>query len=217
VAIQCAPVFLGFGARSRSSAPGDSARRIARAVALNLVSQEIGARGRKRPGARGAVIALFLAIAYIGARAAAHQRAIELLNAHTYRDEAPVRLTAFPTASPLHWHGVVETQSALHQAEVSLMPGAEFDASAARSQRKPDDSLILQHAVATEAARNFLAAARFPLALVRPLEDGFEVRIEDLRAPEVSSVSGEIVAVVTLNSRQEVTGSKLQFAAETKR
>jgi inner membrane protein len=185
---------------------------------LNLVGEEIGARKRRRPGARGALVALCLAAAYMGGRAVAHRRADVLVNSHTYRQEAPIRTGAFPTASPLLWRGVVETETAIHEAEISLAPGVEFDADAARNLFKPDDSSVLRQAAASNAARKFLAFARFPLARVQPLPDGFEVQIRDLREPAGTAAgTAEIVAVIMLNARQEVTHSDLEFAAEAQR
>jgi hypothetical protein len=177
---------------------------------LHLVSEEIGERGHKRPGARGALIALALAALYIGVRAMEHQRTMALLDSHVYRQEAPIQAGAFPTVSPLLWRGVVETETAMHEMDVSLMPGAEFDARAARTLFKPENSQVLQRAVATEAAQAFLAFARFPLARVQPGQNGFQVRIRDLRTP---AAAAEIVAVIELNARQEVTRSDLEFSA----
>jgi hypothetical protein len=178
---------------------------------LNLVGEEIGARNRKRPGARGAVIALCLAALYFGGRALAHERADALLNAHTYRQETPIRAAAFPTVSPLLWRGVVETETGMHEVDVPLTPGAPFDPRLARSQFKPDDSPALQRAVASDAARAFLAFARFPLARVQPAGDGFEVRLRDLRQSTASAGASEIVAVILVNARQEVTSSQVLF------
>jgi inner membrane protein len=182
---------------------------------LHLVGEEIGARSQKRPGARGAVIALCLAAAYLGGRTVGHMRAQALLAAHVYNQEAPIRTGAFPTASPLRWRGVVETQTALHEAEVPLTPGASFDPRAARTDFKPDESPVLDHAVASEAARTFLAFARFPLARVQPVGDGYEVRLRDLR--QLGSDLGAIVAVVSVNARGEVTGSELRFDPSDRR
>jgi membrane-bound metal-dependent hydrolase YbcI (DUF457 family) len=184
---------------------------------LNLVGEEIGARGRRQPGARGARVALCLAAMYVGGRAAAHQRADALLNAHTYQQEAPIRVGAFPAASPLLWRGVVETGTAMHEAEVSFLPGAEFDARAARSRFKPEESQALQRAMASEAARAFLAFARFPMARVEPTQDGFEVRIRDLRDSAAAPGSSAIVAVIALDAQQAVTRSDLQFETGAQR
>ena len=180
---------------------------------LNLIGEEIGARSKHRPGGRGAIMALSLTALYIGGRALQHQRADALLNSHTYREEAPLRVGAFPTFSPFLWRGVVETETGLHQVEVPLSPGARFDARTARSQFKPENSQALERAVASEAARVFLAYARFPLARVEPAEDGVEVRIRDLRDSSATPDSAGIVAVITLNGRGEVIRSSLQFEA----
>jgi membrane-bound metal-dependent hydrolase YbcI (DUF457 family) len=179
---------------------------------LNLVSEEIGARRRKRPGQRGAIVALALAAAYVSVRAAEHQRALVLLDSHVYQQETPIRTGAFPTVSPLLWRGVVETEAAMHEMDVSLMSGAEFDARDARSQFKPENSQALQSSAATEAAREFLAFARFPMARLQPAPDGFEVRIRDLRQSARAPGATEVVAMIELNARQEVTRSDLEFA-----
>jgi hypothetical protein len=144
----------------------------------------------------------------------AHQRADALLNAHTYREESPIRTGAFPTASLLRWRGVVETQAAMHQVEVSVLPGTGFDPLTAITSFKPAESEILRRAVANDAARPFLAAARFPLARVQPLEDGFEVQIYDLRD---SGSTSTMVAVVKVNSRNEITQNDLQFITDRRR
>jgi inner membrane protein len=178
---------------------------------LHLVGEDFGARNRKRPGARGAVIALCLAAAYFGGRALAHEHADALLNARTYRQETPIRAAAFPTVSPLLWRGVVETQTAMHQVEMPLAPGAAFDPRLARSQFKPDDSPALQRAVESDAARAFLVFARFPLARVHLADNGFEVRLGDLRQSAAGAGANEIVAVVLVNARGEVTSSRVQF------
>jgi inner membrane protein len=185
-------------------------------VLFNLVGEEIGARGRKRPGARGAVAALILAAAYVGGRAVTHQRADALLNSHVYQQEAPIRTAAFPTVSPLLWRGVVETETAMHEVDVSLASGTEFDPRTAQSQFKPENSQALQRAVASEAALEFLAFARFPLARVQPTQDGFEVRIRDRREAAAAPGAAEIIAVITLNAREEVTHSDLRFESGTR-
>jgi hypothetical protein len=154
---------------------------------------------------------------YVGGRAVAHQRAVALLNAHTYQQETPIKAGAFPTVSPLQWSGVVETEAAMHQAGISLLPGAEFDARAARSQFKPDNSQTLEHAIASDAAREFLAFARFPMARVEPAGEGFQVRIRDLREFAAAPGSAEIVAVIALNAKEEITNSTLQFETEPRR
>ncbi len=181
---------------------------------LNLVSEEIGGRAKRRPGQRGAAIALSLVALYTGGRALLHARAETLLGSHIYGQEEPIRRGAFPTFSPLLWRGVVETETALHAIEVPISPGARFDPRMARSQFKPENSQALERAVTSDAARTFLAFARFPLARVEPTGDGFEGRIRDLRfAPqdETARNSTRINAVIMLNTRGEIASSALEF------
>ena len=184
---------------------------------MNLISEEIGGRAKRRPGQRGAIIALSLVALYMGGRALLHRRADTLLSAHIYRGEEPIHASAFPTFSPLLWRGVVETESALHQVEVPVSPGARFDPRTARSQFKPEESPALAQAVSSDAVRAFLAYARFPLARVEPAGDGWEVRIRDLRLASAGRNSTGIVAVITMNAQEEITGSALEFESSARR
>jgi inner membrane protein len=183
----------------------------------SLISEEIGGRAERRPGQRGAIIALSLAALYMGGRALLHQRADALLSAHIYRGEEPIRTGAFPTFSPLLWRGVVETEGALHQVEVPVSPGARFDPRTARSQFKPEESPALARAVSSDAMRAFLTYARFPLARVEPAGDGWEVRIRDLRQLSAGRNATGIVAVITMNAQEEITGSALEFESSAGR
>jgi len=178
---------------------------------LNLITEEIGARAKRRPGQRGAIVALSLVVLYLGGRALLHQRAETLLNAHVYRQEEPLRTGAFPTTSPLTWRGVVETESAVHLLDVPLSPGARFDPRTARSQFKPENSHALERAAGSDAARAFLTFARFPLARVETIEDGSQVRMSDLRFFSAARNSTGIVAVIRLDSQGQVTRSALEF------
>jgi len=186
---------------------------------LNLITEEIGARAKRRPGERGAIIALALVALYIGGRAVLHARAGVLLGSHIYREEEPIRAGAFPTLSPLLWRGVVETETALHEVEAPLSPDAPFDPRTARSRFKPEYSQALEQAIGSDAARAFLAFARFPLARVEPAGDGWEVRIRDLRfVPESGTPnSTAIVAVILVNARGEITSSALEFESSATR
>jgi inner membrane protein len=180
-------------------------------VLLRLITEEIGARATRRPGQRGAVVALVLAALYIGGRALLHDRAVSLLNSHIYGQEEPIRVGAFPSFSPLMWRGLVETETALYQVEVPLSPGGRFDPRAARGQFKPENSQALESATGSDAARAFLAFARFPLARVDVADEGFQVQIRDLRFATLPPSPTAFVAVIELNVRGEVTSSALQF------
>ena len=89
----------------------------------------------------------------------------------------------------------------------------------ARSQFKPENSQVLDRAIASDAARAFLVFARFPLARVEPAGDTFEVRIRDLRFVLQGGTpnSTEIVAVITVNARGEIASSALEFETSATR
>jgi membrane-bound metal-dependent hydrolase YbcI (DUF457 family) len=185
---------------------------------LNLIGEEIGGRARRKPTGRGAIIALSLAVLYIGGRAIEHQRADSVLNSHTYRQEAPIRTGVLPTSSPLLWRGVVETETALYEIEVPLSPGARFDPRTAKNQLKPDSSQALRRAGASPAGSAFLAYARFPAVSVEPVDDGsVELEIWDLRDASGAPDATAVIAEITLNAREEITRSALQFETDTAR
>jgi hypothetical protein len=55
------------------------------------------------------------------------------------------------------------------------------------------------------------------MARVEPAGEGFQVRIRDLREFAAAPGSAEIVAVIALNAKQEITNSTLQFETEPRR
>jgi membrane-bound metal-dependent hydrolase YbcI (DUF457 family) len=180
---------------------------------LNLVSEEIGSRARRRPGMLGALIALAIATSYLGARVILHERALVLLNSQSYLTEAPLRIGAFPSVSPFTWQGIVETESALHEAEISVIPNAPFDPRTAVNRFKPQDSLALTEAVRGGVARAFLEFARFPLASIETMEDGSEVQIRDLRFSSEGTGAIPMAARIRLGANGKVAASAIEFRA----
>jgi membrane-bound metal-dependent hydrolase YbcI (DUF457 family) len=141
-----------------------------------LVTEEIGAKSKGPKGRVGAFVALTTLILYIGARAVLHSSAIAVLESRTYHGEPPRRTTAFPeSASPFRWHGIVETESALHDMEVEVGLGASFDPETAVTSYKPEPSPALDAARDSAVARLFLQTARFPKASVEKTAQGFHI------------------------------------------
>jgi inner membrane protein len=179
---------------------------------FRLIHEEIGSRPKRHGRQRGAIVGLILVALFISGRAVARQRAVALLESREYRAETPLVSAAFPRPSnPLLWSGVVETDNALFNLNVPLVPGASFDPDQAALHFKPLPSLALSNAVASATAIEFLAHARFPLANVEPNSDGFRVRIRDMRyASELPGRRG-IVAVIDLNAQSLVIAERLEF------
>ena len=135
-----------------------------------------------------------------------------MLDSREYRGQAPLEVAAFPRpATPLIWSGVVETDNAVVNVNVPLVPGAVFDPDLADEHFKPEESLTLKNAATCATAVEFLSYARFPLASVEPRGDGFEVRLRDMRfASELPGRRG-IIAVIHLNAKSLVIDERLEF------
>jgi membrane-bound metal-dependent hydrolase YbcI (DUF457 family) len=143
-----------------------------------LVTDEIGAKSKGPKGRIGASVALAVMLLYFGARAILHSNAVAAAQSRTYRGESPRRVAAFAeSGSPLRWHGIIETESALHEVEVEVGPAAEFDPDSARTSYKPEPSPALDAARNTTVARQFLQAGRFPKASVEKTPEGFQITL----------------------------------------
>lgn len=179
---------------------------------FHLILEEIGSKPRQRGRQRGAIVALVLVALFIGGRAVAHQRALALLDSREYRNQPPLEVGAFPLPSnPLVWSGVVETDNAMFNLRVPLVPASAFDPGQAEMHFKPQAALALENMQKNPVAIYFLSYARFPLASVQPKGDGFQVRLRDMRfASELPGHRG-IVAVIDLNAQSLVTGARLEF------
>jgi membrane-bound metal-dependent hydrolase YbcI (DUF457 family) len=146
----------------------------------SLVTEEIGARRKGPRGRIGASLSLAAVILYIVVRSVLHGDAIAALQSRTYRGELPRRVAAFAESnSPFHWHGIVETERALHDIEVPVGPGANFEASSVITTYKPEPSSALDALRTSAVARRFLQVARFPKASVEHTAGGYHVILRD--------------------------------------
>src|SRR2546422_7220663 len=93
-----------------------------------LVTEEIGAKSKGPRGKVGASLSLATTILYIVLRFVLHGNAVAALESRTYRGESARKAAAFAeSGSPFRWHGIVETESALHDVEIEVRPAAKFD------------------------------------------------------------------------------------------
>ena len=175
-----------------------------------LVTEEIGARAKTPRGRAGAAIALAAAASYLGARGIAHSGAVAMLDSRSYHGESPHLTAAFgESVSPFRWHGIVETESALHSVDLSVAPGSPFDPEAGAIAYKPEPSAALQAARKSTAAKLFLTVARFPKASVEQTEAGYRIELRDF--PYASgAVSGpHVAAVVETGSSAQILNAEL--------
>lgn len=185
---------------------------------LRLVTEEIGAKEKGTRGRAGAIVALAVICIYTGARGMLHGNAVALLEARTYRSELPLRAAAFPeNLSPFQWHGIVETQSALHLVPVSAGPGAYLDPEAALDLFKPEPSKILEAAQAAEAARRFLAVARFPKATIEKIREGYRIELRDLRRAAAGENDRAAAAFVVLSPEGKILDQGMVWESAPRR
>src|SRR5713226_7828989 len=141
-----------------------------------LVTEEIGAKSKGPRGKVGASLALATMILYFVLRFVLHANALAAIESRTYRGESPRKAATFPeSASPFRWHGIVETESALHGFEMEVGPAASFEPDSVVTSYKPEPSPALDAARDSAVARRFLQVARFPKATVEKTPEGFHV------------------------------------------
>jgi len=182
---------------------------------LRLVSSEIGAKDKTPRGRNGAIIALLLVAAYIGGRALLHSSAVASLDPHSYHGESAGRVGAFPDALSLFtWHGVVETESLLCLAEVPVGPGRTFDPESVDCLHKPEPSRELEAAQKAAVAKEYIAAAPFPRAIVATTQTGYEVVIRSMRDLAEDEVRLRVAARILLDPNFSVTSQELVWAGD---
>lgn len=182
---------------------------------LLLVSSEIGAKNQAPRGRTGAIIALFLLVAYIGGRAALHAGSVASLEPHSYRGESARTVGSFPDAyALLTWHGVVETQSLLCLVDVPMGPGKTFDPESAQCVAKPEPSPELSAAQRTSTAQEYLRVTPFARALVAKTEDGYQVVLRSMRDVAEGETHHRVAAQILLDSKLEVVNQELIWASD---
>jgi inner membrane protein len=181
---------------------------------FRLVSDEIGERKRGAVGSRGAAIVLLMLVAYMGARAYLHSRAIDLLVSREFHRREPLAAGAFPSAfAPFSWHGVVTTDNTIEEVELLLAPGAEFDPDRSLTHYKPEASPALEAGQQTASAKRLLEYARFPLASVVHLEDGYRFELRDMQFVGDDNSPADIFVRVDLDSGLHVRHEGFRFAS----
>jgi membrane-bound metal-dependent hydrolase YbcI (DUF457 family) len=182
-----------------------------------LVTEEIGGKSKGPRGRLGASLALATMILYIGLRFVLHGNALAALESRSYRGESIRKIAAFaePT-SPFRWHGIVETESALHDVEVETGPGASFDPDSAITSYKPESSPALDAARDTAVAQRFLEAARFPKATVEKTPQGFQVVLRAFPYGREAMSGARVHAVIETDASGKVLSEELAWDSLSK-
>jgi inner membrane protein len=180
---------------------------------FRLVSEEIGERRNSEGLRRGSKITVLLLCAYLGARGILHRRAVDLLYSREFHGRAPIFAGAFPQpGSPLHWRGVVSTDSTIEELNLSLAPAAQFEPERSQTHFKPQESAALEAGEQTATVRTFLNYSRFPLASVYPSENGSRFELRDLQFAPDDSSPANIMVRVDFDDRLRVKREKFLFA-----
>ena len=181
---------------------------------FGMISEEVGERKKGPRGSGAAVVTLALLAVYLGARANLRGQAVTLLLSHEYHGQVPLSAGAFPeSATPMDWRGVVVTDTTIEEVDVSLGPGAAFDPDRSLTHHKPEDSPALDAGEKTAAATEFLGYARFPLASVGRLEDGYRVEVRDLRFASGDPEPANVFLRMDLDSSLQIKQEEFRFAA----
>jgi len=184
-----------------------------------LVTDEIGAKSKGPRGKVGASLALGTMIVYIVLRFVLHSNALAAMVSHTYRGESPRKAAAFAeSGSPFRWHGIVETDSALHAVEIEVGPAAaSFDSDSAVTSYKPEPSPALDAARDTTVARRFLQAARFPKASVERTPEGFKVTLRAFPYARDASSGGRVEALIDTDPSGKIRSQELAWDPTSRR
>jgi membrane-bound metal-dependent hydrolase YbcI (DUF457 family) len=179
---------------------------------FRLITEEIGAKAKRRGPERGAIIALVMVFLWIGARWAMHDRAIQMMGARMYHGDLPVAVGAFPEAvSPFEWKGVVETEGAIDVLDVPIGPQGVFDPTVGRMYFKPEASPVIDEARKSLLVKEFLEFARFPKATVQKTEEGLRFELRDVRFDTWMPGKPVPKVIVDLNSQNQIVDERLFF------
>lgn len=181
-----------------------------------LIDREIGARRRAPRGRVAATIALAGIVLMWGVRDYEHRRAINALEARTYQNIDPQRVSAFPTyINPFHWYGVVETPAFFALAPVdSLEPEVDPDGRM-QIRYKPEETPVTIEAKKSYIGRVYLDWAQYPVTETEQVETGeggYVVRFQDLSYVQLPDAFGRsrgghaLSASVKLDKNLRVVG-----------
>jgi hypothetical protein len=111
------------------------------------------------------------------------------------------------------WHGVADTESALHLVTVHINSSRRFSLDPGINLFKPEPNPLLQAAQATETANRFLRVARFPKATVQKIDTGSEVQIRDVRYAAAGEMKREPMVTVDFDPSGKIISEEIEWAS----
>jgi membrane-bound metal-dependent hydrolase YbcI (DUF457 family) len=181
---------------------------------FHLIGSEIGAKDKRPRGFAGAIVGLVMVLSYVGLRAELHATAVAQMQNRSYAGELPRQVAAFSDfVSLVTWHGVADTESALHEVTVHINSSRRSSLDPGINLFKPEPNPLLQTAQTTESAKNFLRVARFPKATVQKMDTGSEVQIRDLRYAAAGEVKSEPMVTVDFDPSGKIISEEIVWAS----
>jgi membrane-bound metal-dependent hydrolase YbcI (DUF457 family) len=181
---------------------------------FHLIGSEIGVKDKRPRGFVGAIVGLVMMFSYMGLRADLHATAIAQMQNRSYAGELPTQVAAFSEfVSLVTWHGVADTESALHEVTVRINSSRRSALDPGINLFKPEANPLLQAAQATEAAKHFLRVARFPKATVQKMDTGSEVQIRDLRYAAAGEIKREPMVIVDFDPAGKIISEEVVWAS----
>jgi inner membrane protein len=150
---------------------------------FSLINEEVGARERGPQGRFAAAAALAFVLLMYGVRDYEHRRAVEAMNARTYQNADPVRVSAYPVmVNPFQWYGVAETRAFFALVPVDSKTPEVDPRGQMETRYKPEETPASLAAKRSYLGRIYLDWAAYPITETEPLENGgYRVEFEDLR------------------------------------
>ena len=183
---------------------------------FSLIDKEIGARRHGPRGRVAATLALIGVVLLWAVRDYEHRRAIHAMEARTYNDVDPLRVSAYPRwFDQFHWDGVVDAPAFFALCAVDSR-NPEVDPEGRMEIRyKPEETPITLAAKNSYMGRVYLDWAQYPITeteTLEPPQQGSIVHFQDLRYVSVpSAIAGDrgrrvLGAAVEIDKNLKVVG-----------
>lgn len=167
---------------------------------FSLINEEIGARSKGPKGRWAATVALIGVVAVWSVRSYEHRKAVNALEARTYRDRDPLRVSAYPYWwNPFRWYGVVETGNFFATMQVDSATPEVDPQNLMQIYYKPAETPATLAAKRSYLGRVYLDWAQYPLVEAQTLPgSGYFVNFQDLRYAYPDRGGGALQAGVKL-------------------
>jgi hypothetical protein len=165
-----------------------------------LVTSEMGGRKSTGPRRGWACFALLAVSLYDAGRWLAHDRAVSIIDAHTYRGAPAERISVFPVRFTVtRWRGVVEGDGFIYEVPVDL--SRDFDPAGGHTEYPAISSPAIDAARSTQTFQAFERFNQLPFWTLLPVDDMVRVELLDLRFGSVQNPGFESIAFVEPGGR----------------